>query len=40
MNPELLKTLKVLEMPVGKPKQTDGDEVDEEEADSVSNAED
>ena len=29
-----------MEMPVGKPRQTDGDEADEDEADSVSNAED
>ena len=33
-------TLKDLELPDGKPKQTDGDEVDEDEADTVSNAED
>ena len=39
MNPELLKALKALEMSAGKPKQTDGDEAGEDEATSVSNAE-
>ena len=45
VNPELLKALKALEMPVANPKQTDGGEAakaedDDDEGDSVSNAED